>query len=167
MAKIGDLGIAKLLTKTMAAKTQIGTPHYMPPEIWRNRPYGFSSDSWAIGCLLYEMATYSVPFEARSMSELRYKVLRGTYPPVPSTYSRELQQMVKDCLDSNPDRRPSMDQILNNQAVASRMHLLDAVSVCWAHGSLGHSTKHCQTALHAVWAVLLISARNHLIDSDK
>ncbi len=36
-AKIGDLGIAKLLTRTAAAKTQIGTPHYMPPEIWRNR----------------------------------------------------------------------------------------------------------------------------------
>ncbi len=37
VAKIGDLGIAKLLKSTMAAKTQIGTPHYMPPEIWRNR----------------------------------------------------------------------------------------------------------------------------------
>lgn len=37
VAKIGDLGIAKLLTRTAAAKTQIGTPHYMPPEIWRNR----------------------------------------------------------------------------------------------------------------------------------
>ncbi len=37
VAKIGDLGIAKLLKQTMAAKTQIGTPHYMPPEIWKNR----------------------------------------------------------------------------------------------------------------------------------
>lgn len=37
IAKIGDLGIAKLLTSTLAAKTQIGTPHYMPPEIWKSR----------------------------------------------------------------------------------------------------------------------------------
>lgn len=40
VVKIGDLGIAKLLKSTMAAKTQIGTPHYMPPEIWRNRWVG-------------------------------------------------------------------------------------------------------------------------------
>jgi serine/threonine protein kinase len=37
IVKIGDLGIAKALKHTMAAKTQIGTPHYMPPEIWKNR----------------------------------------------------------------------------------------------------------------------------------
>jgi serine/threonine protein kinase len=42
------------------------------------RPYGFLSDSWALGCLLYEMTTLTVPFEARSMNELRYKVLRST-----------------------------------------------------------------------------------------
>mmetsp|Transcript_19825 Transcript_19825/g.43138 ORF Transcript_19825/g.43138 Transcript_19825/m.43138 type:complete len:627 (+) Transcript_19825:361-2241(+) len=125
VAKIGDLGIAKLLKHTMA-KTQIGTPHYMPPEIWRNRPYSFTSDSWALGCLLYEMSTFSVPFEARSMSELRYKVLRGSYPPVPSSYSRDLQQMVRDCLDPNPDKRPTMDQILATPSVVNRMHLLGA-----------------------------------------
>ena len=41
-----------------------------------------------------------------------------------SPLSRDLQQMVKDCLDPNPDRRPTMDQILAKQAVQSRMHLL-------------------------------------------
>lgn len=42
VAKIGDLGIAKLIKHTMA-KTQIGTPHYMPPEIWKNRrAFGFT-----------------------------------------------------------------------------------------------------------------------------
>ncbi|KAF5837626.1 kinase-like domain-containing protein [Dunaliella salina] len=124
VAKIGDLGIAKLLKSTMAAKTQIGTPHYMPPEIWRNRPYGFQSDSWALGCLLYEMATLTVPFEARSMNELRYKVLRSTYPPITGGYSRDYIAMVTACLDPNPDRRPSMEMILNSPAVRSRMYLV-------------------------------------------
>lgn len=119
VAKIGDLGIAKLLNRSLAAKTQIGTPHYMPPEIWKNRPYSFTSDSWAMGCILYEMAALKVimksfnlrrregrvamvslrlrlpppptslspffllpthtqvPFEARSLNELRNKVLAG------------------------------------------------------------------------------------------
>jgi hypothetical protein len=56
------------------ARTQIGTPHYMPPEVWKGRPYSFTSDSWALGCMLYEMAALKVPFEARSMSELKFKV---------------------------------------------------------------------------------------------
>lgn len=38
-----------------------GTPHYMPPEIWKNQPYSYSSDSWAVGCLMYEMMTFRVP----------------------------------------------------------------------------------------------------------
>ncbi len=83
----------------------------MGPEIWKNRPYSYTSDTWAVGCLLYELAALQVPFEARSMSELRYKVLRGAYPPVPGTFSRDLQQMVRECLDPNPDKRPSMDQV--------------------------------------------------------
>ncbi|PNH00180.1 Serine/threonine-protein kinase Nek4 [Tetrabaena socialis] len=96
----------------------------MGPEIWKNRPYSWTSDTWAIGCLLYELTTLAVPFEARSMSELRYKVLRGTYPPIPNTFSRDLQQMVRECLDPNPDKRPSMDALLASQAIASRLKLL-------------------------------------------
>jgi NIMA (never in mitosis gene a)-related kinase len=54
--KIGDLGVAKM-TKGGMAHTQIGTPYYMSPEIWRNRPYNKKSDIWSLGCLLYELAS--------------------------------------------------------------------------------------------------------------
>ena len=55
--QVGDLGIAKMI-KEGVANTQIGTPHYMPPELWQNKKYTFSSDLWALGCLLYELMTY-------------------------------------------------------------------------------------------------------------
>lgn len=54
--KIGDLGVAKI-TKGGMAHTQIGTPYYMSPEIWRSRPYNKKSDIWSLGCLLYELAS--------------------------------------------------------------------------------------------------------------
>ena len=60
IVKIGDLGIAKILKNNVSAQTQIGTPHYMAPEIWRGKPYTYSADVWALGCLLYEMMTYAV-----------------------------------------------------------------------------------------------------------
>jgi len=55
--QVGDLGIAKMI-KEGVANTQIGTPHYMPPELWQNKKYTFTSDLWALGCLLYELMTY-------------------------------------------------------------------------------------------------------------
>lgn len=44
----------------MTGAAQIGTPHYMAPEIWKGKPYTYSADVWSMGCLLYEMLTYSV-----------------------------------------------------------------------------------------------------------
>lgn len=46
----------------------------MAPEVWKQRPYTYTNDSWALGCILYEMAMGVVPFQARSMQELRSKV---------------------------------------------------------------------------------------------
>lgn len=45
--RLGDLGCAKLL-KTGLARTQIGTPYYMSPEIWAARPYDGKSDACAL-----------------------------------------------------------------------------------------------------------------------
>lgn len=122
--KIGDLGVAKLL-KGQMTKTQIGTPHYMPPEVWKNRPYSFSSDTWALGCLLYEMATFTVPFEARSLEELRYRVLRGKYNPLPENYSQDLHNLVRVMLDPEPSNRPSITQVMELPAVKSRLGLVE------------------------------------------
>lgn len=58
VVKIGDLGVAKALTKAHYAQTQIGTPVFMAPEVWKGLPYGYNSDLWSLGCVLYEMMTY-------------------------------------------------------------------------------------------------------------
>ena len=52
--KMGDMNVSKRL-KNKQLQTQIGTPYYMSPEIWNNRPYDFSSDIWSLGCMIYEV----------------------------------------------------------------------------------------------------------------
>lgn len=66
IVKLGDFGIAKVLAHTRdKAKTQIGTPYYLSPEICEDRPYDTKSDVWSLGCVLYEMLALHVPFQVR------------------------------------------------------------------------------------------------------
>ncbi len=56
MVKLGDFGIARVLSNTKSrAKTIVGTPYYLSPEIIESLPYNFKSDIWSLGVLLYEM----------------------------------------------------------------------------------------------------------------
>lgn len=43
------------------ARTQIGTPYYLSPEICEQRPYNNKSDVWSLGCVLYELTTLKHP----------------------------------------------------------------------------------------------------------
>jgi serine/threonine protein kinase len=92
--KLGDLGVAKI-AKSGLATTQIGTPYYMAPELWRGRPYDKKADVWSLGAVLYEMASLKHPFEAKDEKGLAQKVMTGIYRPVPDTYSRDMHDAIK------------------------------------------------------------------------
>lgn len=110
---LGDFGIARVLDRTVdMAQTSIGTPLYMSPETVGNRPYNFKSDIWALGCILYEIASLHHPFNARDLRGLFVKIMRGAYSPIPFNYSTRLRQLVAKLLTTNPQRRPDADDIL-------------------------------------------------------
>eukprot|EP00362_Geleiidae_sp_MMETSP1317_P000988 CAMPEP_0201281350 /NCGR_PEP_ID=MMETSP1317-20130820/2474_1 /ASSEMBLY_ACC=CAM_ASM_000770 /TAXON_ID=187299 /ORGANISM="Undescribed Undescribed, Strain Undescribed" /LENGTH=102 /DNA_ID=CAMNT_0047590961 /DNA_START=235 /DNA_END=543 /DNA_ORIENTATION=+ len=60
--KLIDFGTAKIIRGR--TYTQVGTPHYMAPEIIMGLGYGFAVDWWALGCILYEFLCLDVPFGA-------------------------------------------------------------------------------------------------------
>ena len=69
--KLGDFGIARVLSNTRSrAKTVVGTPYYLSPEIIRQEGYSFKSDIWSLGVLLYEIAALQPPFNAQSLHQL-------------------------------------------------------------------------------------------------
>ena len=67
--------------------TQTGTPFYASPEVWMDKPYDSKSDVWSLGCVLYELTTCEPPFQTDNMQDLYRKVLKGSFPPIPSHYS--------------------------------------------------------------------------------
>ena len=129
LVKLGDFGIAKGFQNTMdKAKTMVGTPYYLSPEIIENKPYDAKSDIWSLGVLLYEMMTFKMPFNANSLPNLSLKIMRGNYAPPPSVYTRDLREIVSRCLMVNPSRRPRIQEILSMPIIQNRIrNFLDEV----------------------------------------
>ncbi|KAM4742599.1 serine/threonine-protein kinase Nek3 [Anableps anableps] len=124
--KLGDFGSACILNSSRAyAHTYVGTPYYVAPEIWDNKPYNNKSDVWSLGCVLYELCTLRHPFQASSWKSLILKVCRGAYPPLPNHLPYELHYLIKHMFKTNPKDRPSVHTILTSHRVSKllRSHL--------------------------------------------
>ncbi len=75
--KLGDFGISRVLnSETEHARTVIGTPYYLSPEICDDKPYNRKSDVWALGCILYELSTLRRAFDGQSLPALVVCILR-------------------------------------------------------------------------------------------
>ncbi|TKC51954.1 hypothetical protein EI555_015169 [Monodon monoceros] len=95
--KLGDFGSARLLSSPMAfACTYVGTPYYVPPEIWENRPYNNKSDIWSLGCILYELCTLKHPI----ITEYGEQVLEETKKSMPSTPRKKDPSRIRIALEN-------------------------------------------------------------------
>ena len=103
------------------AKTMVGTTYYLSPEIISGNPYDAKSDIWSLGVLLYEMMTFKMPFNANNFSMLVAKIQRGNYIPPPSIYTKDLRELVSKCLTLEPERRPSIQEIIRMPIIQNRI----------------------------------------------
>ncbi|CAD8150243.1 unnamed protein product [Paramecium octaurelia] len=116
--RIGDLGVAKLLNdQNNFARTMVGTPYYLSPEMCEEKPYNEKSDIWALGCVIYELCTFKHPFEANSQGALVLKIIRGRYEPIGQMYSSALGQLIDQCLQKDYRQRPDAFQLLQQASL--------------------------------------------------
>lgn len=122
IVKIGDFGIAKVLSCTVQqARTMVGTPYYLSPEIVQSKPYNSKTDIWSMGVMLYELCALRPPFDAPSIHLLSMKIIRGVYNPIPACYSSEIKTLIKQMLEMRPDQRPDVNKILNTPLIQRRI----------------------------------------------
>lgn len=118
--KVGDFGIAKVLNCTVAcARTQIGTPYYLSPEVCQEKPYNWASDIWAMGCVLYELCALKVPFDAPNLSALVQRICCSPLPNIPNHYSQETRRLGLEMLNRSPEKRPMASDILQQPLIQS------------------------------------------------
>jgi len=111
--KLGDFGLSKMLSPEQhLAKTYVGTPYYMSPEIVSDLSYTHKSDIWSLGCIIYELCSLSPPFNAKTQWSLIEKIKSGQYQPIPRQYSAELRNIIDMCLKIDPRQRPDTAELL-------------------------------------------------------
>ena len=120
-AKVLDFGLAKRLAAGDAAEsttlsqgmlteagTVTGTLAYIAPEQLRGKPADARSDLWALGVVLYEMATGTLPFPERLSSALIDDIIHKE-PPSPGRLRHDLsprmEQIILKCLEKEPGSR--------------------------------------------------------------
>lgn len=105
--KLLDFGIAKTgdtprLTSTGAF---VGTLQYLSPEQVKGAEADARCDVWALGALFYEMLSGRPPFEAATWGELLEKVARAQVQPLGPSVPREVDAVVRRCLQKQPQAR--------------------------------------------------------------
>lgn len=124
--KVVDFGLAKLLmssdsTQLTSPGTIMGTPKYMAPERFSSEPVDERVDVYALGVMLYEMASGQVPFDG-TFTEIVGKHLHVAPSPVAllrPNLPPELDGVLLHALAKNPaDRTPSADALVNELEVA-------------------------------------------------
>ena len=83
--KLGDFGLSRIIENPHVdfAKTYVGTPFYMSPELVHESRYNTKSDIWALGCLIYELCALEPPFQATTQAALANKIKAGKIPGLP------------------------------------------------------------------------------------
>jgi serine/threonine-protein kinase len=123
-ATVTDFGIA-LVTSRPAREllgSTTGTPHYMSPEQSLGEQVDGRSDVYALGVVLYEMLTGTLPFPGRNVTEVMAKHISA---PVPKLSEREpetpvaLVRLVDRMLAKDPAGRPTAAELVKELTAAS------------------------------------------------
>uniref|UniRef100_A0A8C7XX65 non-specific serine/threonine protein kinase n=1 Tax=Oryzias sinensis TaxID=183150 RepID=A0A8C7XX65_9TELE len=112
--KIGDLGLATL-KRASFAKSVIGTPEFMAPEMYEEK-YDESVDVYAFGMCMLEMATSEYPYsECQNAAQIYRRVTSGVKP---ASFDKvaipEVKEIIEGCIRTNKDERYAIKTLLNH-----------------------------------------------------
>ncbi|KAL2339840.1 hypothetical protein Fmac_007780 [Flemingia macrophylla] len=136
--KLADFGLAKA-TKLNDVKSMKGTAFWMAPEVvkGKNQGYGLPADMWSLGCTVLEMLTGQLPYFNFECMQALFRIGKGERPLVPDSLSRDARDFILQCLQVNPNNRPTAAQLLNHSFVQRPLSQSSGSSFPHIHGRRG------------------------------
>ncbi|KAJ6420565.1 hypothetical protein OIU84_027995 [Salix udensis] len=114
--KLADFGLSKSMEDhSQCLKLGLGSPFWMAPEVAKLKRvgYGFPSDIWSLGCTVTELSTRKHPhYNARDAFNLDRAIRSGKGPVVPDYLSDTLKDFINQCLQPDPNQRPTAADLL-------------------------------------------------------
>ena len=121
--KLCDFGVSKIIPPGQLINDSCGTPAFIAPEILLDSPYNpYMTDIWSSGVVLYAMVTGFFPFRGINETQLHENIISGIYPK-PKDLSVELLDLLNQILNINPDKRISLEKILEHQWLNSNKNI--------------------------------------------
>jgi serine/threonine-protein kinase len=110
LVKLMDFGIAQIVDKERMTVTGqlLGSPAYMAPEHVEGKPLDFRTDVFAVGILLYQLATGQLPFRGKNPHEVLKKIAECKYTPAEQVSPRvgaRLSRVIARALQKEPGDR--------------------------------------------------------------
>ncbi|KGN47218.1 CBL-interacting serine/threonine-protein kinase 11 [Cucumis sativus] len=115
--KVSDFGLSAVTEQIRAdglLHTLCGTPAYVAPEILSKKGYdGAKVDVWSCGVILFVLSAGYLPFNDPNLMAMYKKIYKGEYR-CPKWMSSDLKRFLSRLLDTNPDSRITIEEILND-----------------------------------------------------
>ncbi|KAJ6225944.1 protein kinase [Anaeramoeba flamelloides] len=109
--KIADFGMAKIIERKKLLKTSCGSPHYVSPELIKQKGYdGEKSDIWACGVILYALLCGCLPFDEQEYRMLLFVITRGKFK-FPEFVQENERDLIKKMLTVDPKKRINIQEI--------------------------------------------------------
>ncbi|KAJ3354275.1 G2-specific serine/threonine protein kinase [Allomyces javanicus] len=124
--KLGDFGLSTQVHGgggQAFARTFVGTPFYMSPELVNETSYDEKSDIWSLGCLIYELCALEPPFRGTSHRQLHDNIRNARYLPIPTEYTRTLREAIASMLQVTASRRPTAADLMQHPAIQHALNV--------------------------------------------
>ena len=182
--KLLDFGLAKLfvapqdqitgaptaIQQETQPGTVMGTVGYMSPEQASGKTADFRSDQFALGSILYEMATGKRAFQRNTGAETLTAIIRDEPEPVAQVNPRApapLRWIVERCLAKDPDERYASTRDLARDLKSVREHIGEVTSTASGAAAVVEPVRRRSWAIPAALAAIVLAAIGGLLVGRK
>ncbi|RID61896.1 hypothetical protein BRARA_E01004 [Brassica rapa] len=116
--KVSDFGlsvVSEQLKQEGICQTFCGTPAYLAPEVFTRKGYDAAkADVWSCGVILFVLMAGYLPFDDKNVMVMYKKIFKAQFK-CPHWFSPELTRLMGRILDTNPDTRITISEIMKHR----------------------------------------------------